>query len=104
MSQHSRQELLATVTPRYHTAKGKEQERILDEFVASTGYHRKYAIALLNHPRKKAGDRLKRGRTAHYTPAVQRALILCWHATNGICSKRLVPYLASIGCRVRAPW
>src|SRR5712692_8807400 len=36
MSQHSREELLATVSPRYHTAKGKARERILDEFVAST--------------------------------------------------------------------
>jgi IS30 family transposase len=27
---------------------------------------------------------------------VQRALVTCWHATNGICSKRLVPYLPEL--------
>ena len=28
--------------------------------------------------------------------AVQQALITCWHATNGIGSKRLVPYLPEL--------
>ena len=96
MSKQSRQELVQVVAPRYQNAKGTEQEQILDEFVASTGYHRKYAIALLNHPEKAVQSRRRRHRSAHYTPLVQRALIICWRATNGICSKRLVPYLPEL--------
>lgn len=96
MSKHSRQELVLVVAPRYQSAKGIEQEHMLDEFVASTGYHRKYAIALLNHPKKAVQSRRHRHRSAHYSPLVQRALITCWHATNGICSKRLVPYLPEL--------
>ena len=96
MSQHSRRELLAVVVPRYRAAPGTDRKRILDEFVASSGYHRKYALHLLNHPPKAPPPRKKRQRVPRYSTAVQRALITCWHATNGICSKRLVPYLPEL--------
>ncbi len=75
MSQHSRRELLAVVVPRYHAAHGTDRKRILDEFVASSGYHRKYALHLLNHPPKALRARKKRHRTHQYSLAVQRALI-----------------------------
>ncbi|HEX6109085.1 MAG TPA: hypothetical protein VFZ02_06680, partial [Ktedonobacteraceae bacterium] len=96
MSQHSRRELLAVVVPRYHAAHGIDRKRILDEFVASSGYHRKYALHLVNHQPKAPPLRKKRQRAPRYSTAVQRALITCWHATNGICSKRLVPYLPEL--------
>jgi len=93
MSLDSRRELLAVTAPRYRTAHRAERSRILEECVASTGYHRKYALTLLNYPLSKAPARQKRQRVRHYPLAVQQALITCWHATNGMCSKRLVPYL-----------
>jgi hypothetical protein len=96
MSQHSRRELLAVVVPRYRAAHGIDRTRILDEFVASSGYHRKYALHLLNHLPKAPPPRKKRQRAPRYCAAVQQALITCWHATNGICSKRLVPYLPEL--------
>ena len=96
MSQRSRRELLAVVVPRYRAAHGTDRKRILDEFVASSGYHRKYALHLLNHPPKAPPPRKKRQRAPRYSAAVQRVLITCWHATNGICSKRLVPYLPEL--------
>jgi hypothetical protein len=96
MSQRSRRELLAVVVPRYRAAHGADRKHILDEFVGSSGYHRKYALHLLNHPPKAPPPRKKRQRVPRYTPAVQRALITCWHATNGICSKRLVPFLPEL--------
>ena len=96
MSLPSRRELLAVVAPRYRAAQGQERTRILEEFIASTGYHRKYALALLNHPVTKARTRKKRQRVRHYTFAVQQALLLCWRTANGICSKRLVPYLPEL--------
>ena len=96
MSLESRRELLAAVAPRYRLARRAERSRILEEFVASTGYHRKYALKLLNHPRSKAPARKKRQRPRCYSLAVQHALITCWRAANGICSKRLVPYLPEL--------
>ncbi len=96
MSLANRRELLAVTAPRYRTAHRAERSRILEEFVASTGYHRKYALTLLNHPLSKAPARKRRPRARHYPLAVQQALITCWHVANGMCSKRLVPYLAEL--------
>lgn len=96
MSLTSRRELLAVVAPRYRAARGEERGRILEEFVASTGYHRKYALSVLNHPITKGTARKKRVRPRQYVFAVQQALVMCWRAANGICSKRLVPYLPEL--------
>lgn len=96
MSLESRRELLAVVAPRYQQARRAQRGRILEEFVASTGYHRKYALTLLNHPRSKAPARKSRQRPRRYPFAVQQALSACWRAANGICSKRLVPYLPEL--------
>jgi hypothetical protein len=66
MSQHSRRELLAVVVPRYRAACRTDRKRILDEFVGSLGYHRKYAIELLNHPSKAPPLRKKQHRTPQW--------------------------------------
>jgi len=50
MSYRSKRELLYQIAPRYREASSALKEVILDEFVAATGYVRKYAIRLLNHP------------------------------------------------------
>ena len=67
-------------------------EVILDEFVAATGYARKYAIQLLNHP-VDLKLTIERPRPPHYGPEVQQALHLTWNAANHICAKRLIPFL-----------
>jgi len=91
MSMTSKRELLAVVSPRYVTATGAEKQRILDEFVATTGYHRRYALTLLNHPPRARSRPVTRPRATTYTPAVQRALVRLWEIADRICSKRLVP-------------
>ena len=50
MSPTSKRELLKAIRPRYTLGQRPVKQQILDEFVAATGYHRKYAIHLLNHP------------------------------------------------------
>jgi hypothetical protein len=91
MSQVSKRELLAELRPRYQKAGQAEKGRILDELVATTGYHRKYAIQVLNHePRRPS--RPRRGKPT-YDGRVVAALEQCWQAANGICGKRLVPVL-----------
>ena len=44
MSFASRRELLSKVAPRYREFTRKQKTVILNEFIASTGYKRKYAI------------------------------------------------------------
>ncbi len=43
MSLRARYELVTAIAPRYKEATKKEKQKILDEFTAATGYHRKYA-------------------------------------------------------------
>lgn len=47
MSFNARKELVLSVALRYHKANRTAKGKILDEFTAATGYHRKYAILLL---------------------------------------------------------
>ena len=54
MTPAARREYVRAVRPRYTLARASAKPQILDEFCATTGYHRKYAISLLNHP---AGQR-----------------------------------------------
>ena len=95
-----RTELLEAVSTRYGGARRSERSRILDEFAAVTGYHRKHAIRLLSGRgnREKgephtdaigqAGSR--RGR---YGPDVRDALIQLWEVADRVCSKRLQPMI-----------
>ncbi len=96
MSMMSKRELLTTVSPRYVLATETDKVRILDEFVATTGYHRKYALALLNHPPLPRSRPVRRPRAKTYTPAVQRALVRLLEIADRICSKRLVPGLPDL--------
>ena len=41
------EQYLTKLRERYHKARKKQRGKILDEFVETTGYHRKYAMALL---------------------------------------------------------
>ena len=51
---------------------------------------------MLNHPITKGTARKQRIRPRRYAFGVQQALVVCWRAANGICSKRLVPYLPEL--------
>jgi hypothetical protein len=93
MSLQSRLELLGRVHARYAKAEWKEKVRILDEFVEATGYHRNYAVQLLNAPAPKSRSSAKRKRPSQYTEEVRQALFKVWMTANQICSKRLVPFL-----------
>jgi hypothetical protein len=88
-------ELVREVRPRYACATRGEKTRILDEFVAVTGYHRKAAIRRLSGrgKRRRAG---KHGRPVVYTPEVTAALISVWEVCGEICSKRLAPFLSEL--------
>ena len=92
MSLSSRRELLDRLRPRYKTSSWKEKRGILDEFVSASGYHRKYAVTVLNHEIGKAADKRKT-LPRIYDEAVRLALITVWKAANRICSKRLIPFL-----------
>jgi hypothetical protein len=92
MSLGSRRELLNRLLPRYRSSSWREKRRILDEFVSGSGYHRKYAVTVLNHGIRDAAYK-KRMPARLYDEAVRLALITVWKSANRICSKRLIPFL-----------
>ena len=90
MTRNSIEELIKSWRSRYHSADRKGKTKILDEFVALTGYHRKAAIRAFKR-KPKAKDR--RGRPRVYTNEVKAALIELWELSGRLCSKRLAPFL-----------
>src|SRR2546421_4264898 len=83
------------MVPRYREASASQKGALLDEIAATTGYARRYAMWLLNHPTEVQHPRQRR-RQRHYGADVQHALFLAWHAANRICSKRLMPFLPTL--------
>jgi hypothetical protein len=95
LSYEARRTLLQLMGPRYREASASQKGALLDEFAASTGYVRRYAMWLLNHPIEGQPPH-QRQRQRHYGPDVQQALFLAWHAANRICAKRLIPFLPTL--------
>jgi hypothetical protein len=96
MSFQSKRELLVQVAPRYREASHQQKSTILDEFIASTGYARKYAIRVLTMPTIPLAAPISRARKPSYGPEVQEALRVAWSAANHIGSKRLAPFLEEL--------
>lgn len=92
MSQRSKRELIEAIRPRYLKANKAGKEQILDEFIATTRYHRKYAIRVLKHGPKAQGLK-KPGRGKVYQGEVVVVLERIWEVCGRICSKRLQPFL-----------
>ncbi|BAB52602.1 hypothetical protein [Mesorhizobium japonicum] len=88
MTHAMRMELANAVRDRYAAATTKDKRRILEEFIAATGYHEKSAIRVLNsHPERK--HRQTRQRPSLYDEAARAALIVLWEASDRVCGKRL---------------
>jgi hypothetical protein len=96
MSYHAKRELLAQVFPRYQAATQAQKSVILDEFLAATGYDRKYAIRLLSKEAVLPPGPISRPRASRYGKEVAEALHLAWSALNKVCAKRLVPFLPDL--------
>ena len=92
MSQRSKREMISAIHPRYIKANKAGKKQILDEFVETTGYHRKYAIRVLKHGPKPKGLR-RPGRRKIYQGEVVQVLEQIWEIYGRICSKRLHPFL-----------
>ncbi|MGD1101844.1 MAG: integrase [Terriglobia bacterium] len=91
MSRASRRDYWKRIFGRYQGARGPEKRRILDEFCANCGYHRKHAIRLLNGPAPSAQPppRRRRGRGMTYGPRLLSVLKVVWEAADYPWSVRL---------------
>ena len=84
-----RGELVAALRERYKAGNRDQKGRILAEFVATSGYHRKSAIRILNGDGDIGVHTAVRGRRRVYDNAVRQALIVLWEASDRVCGKRL---------------
>jgi hypothetical protein len=89
MSLSAKREALARIHGRYSRAGRPHKTRILDEFCATCGYHRKAALRLLNRPLRTAPPK-RSGPKLTYDPLeVLPVLKTIWLASDQLCSKLL---------------
>jgi len=99
MSLPSKREYLNRVHGRYQRAGRLHKSRILDEFCAICGYHRKAALRLLNRPLLEAPRRRPGPPPAYPPPMVLPPLKAIWLASGQLCSKLLKAALPEwLGC------
>src|SRR5215510_3236898 len=101
LTMRERQSLVRVSAERYQRASKKEKGKILNEFVESTGYHRKHASSLLSRHGKRVrvgprtiivGDirkRIRKKREPIYGAEVVKALKQIWMILDMMCGKRL---------------
>jgi hypothetical protein len=90
----TRRELLLQMVPRYQKASNSQKGALLDKIATTIGYARRYAMWLLNHSHEVPPTPQRR-RQRTFGPEVQRALFFVWQHANQICTKRLMPSLAT---------
>lgn len=85
------EQYLNQLRERYRKARKKQRGKILDEFVATTGYHRKHAIALLRGTRRHRNPKTPspRLRRRIYLAEDKRAILWLAELFDQIGSKRL---------------
>jgi hypothetical protein len=100
----STREYAEAVGPRYRRADRAGKGRILDEFCAATGYHRVYARRLLGSRTALSVDapRVRGVRPRRYGAEALGLLVACWEVADGVCSKRLAPFLPELLERLAA--
>jgi len=97
MTKMSIKELIEVTKSRYLKAKGNKKERgkILDEFCANSGYHRKYAIQIFQggYDYGRVSREGRKKRTRKYSSEVLSVAIKVWELLDYPCGVRLQPLL-----------
>src|ERR1035441_4748248 len=92
MGQKAKWEYFRAIYERYRQAHRKRKHAILNEFCVNTGYHRKYAIRLLNGPppgQAAHGAGRPRRRGLSYSREMLSILAAVWEAAGYPWSVRL---------------
>ena len=86
----TRDELVVALAGRHALGSRADRGRMLDEFAALTGHHRKHAMRLLRAGGSNERSSPRPERRVH-GQATREALIVAWEASDRICGKRLRP-------------
>ena len=99
---HTKHELTKAVLPRYLKGNKDEKQKILDEFEAVTGYHRKYAIRKLKklqmtlHIKENIAGVHIRNRERIYDRYVEAVIEQIYEALGGIGARRIHPHITTV--------
>ena len=102
MKMHIKHEITKEILPRYVRADKKEKKKILDEFSATTGYHRKSAVRKLRqlqmtpHSKESVAGIHARNRERIYDGYVEAVIEQIYEALGGIGSRRIHPHISVI--------
>lgn len=96
LTMKEKQKLSAVVKTRYKRASKKEKTQIINEFIANTGYNRSYARRVLGGRRLRVGRKHYSPRERVYDLEVFYALKTIWIVADGICGKRLKPFIPEL--------
>ena len=86
MSLSAKRESLARIHGRYQRAGRPHKTRILDEFCATCGYHRKAALRLLNRPLRNRPSKRSGPKVIYEPKEVLPVLKAVWLASDQLCS------------------
>lgn len=89
----TKKELIAALAKRYLQGSREEKSRILDQFVAISGMHRKHAMRLLRGAHNQVSSR---PRPRIYDEAARQALVVLWESSDRVCGKRLKALLPTL--------
>jgi len=95
ISKETQAELIGAISERYRDSSKRQKSKILDEFSALTGFHRKHAIRLIREQGDGIGTKKEYGH-AIYNHAVKEAVVVVWEASDRICGKRLKALLPAL--------
>ncbi|MCY4654354.1 MAG: hypothetical protein OXC95_14465 [Dehalococcoidia bacterium] len=95
ISAATRTEVLRAIRNQYRDASKKDKSRMLDEFVAIDGCHRKHAVRLLRRGDEPDPRSVPNGQCI-YDEAVREALTVVREASDRICGKRMKAALPSM--------
>lgn len=91
----SKREYLIELKKKYYKASKKKKGQLLDDFCEFTGYHRQYALGLVNNKLPGKWKRYKK-REKQYDQIVIDALLVLWRAVDEICGERLQPFIPEL--------
>jgi hypothetical protein len=89
LTPEARIELLRALRPRYQSSRSRTKKQILNEFVAATGYHKKYALHLLKASEVSPVAEVPRHRrrASLYDEAARKVLVEVWEVLDRSCGK-----------------
>ncbi len=96
LTMRQKQAVTKEMIKRYGRYRKKEKGYMLDNFCNLTGYNRSYGSRILRGDYSPVKDRIINKRKVVYDIDVLNALTKVWIIADGICSKRLAPFLPDL--------